>query len=171
MPTEPRSFANPATGERIVIRTPGAETAGELLVFDLFLPPRGHVPARHAHPLQEERFTVVQGQLRFRVGGRVIVASAGETVRIPPRTAHWFGNPGPVPAQALVEVRPALRMEELLAASAGLRRGRWNLPVPAALLRLLVEFQPELAVPWVPPAVVRGLLTSVGCLARRAGQA
>src|SRR5438067_8364136 len=126
---EPRTFDNPATGERIVIRTSGSETAGELFAFDLFLPPRCHVPAQHAHPTQEERFTVVDGVLRFRVGGRTIVAAAGETVRVRPRTAHWFGNPGPWPAHALVEVRPALRMEELLEASSMLgtssRFGRW----------------------------------------------
>src|SRR5437868_3724529 len=104
---EHRTFLNRATGERIVIRTSGSETAGELLAFDLFLPPHGHVPAQHAHPTQEERFTVIDGVLRFRVGGRTMVAVAGETVRIPARAMHWFGNPGPLPAHALVEVRPA----------------------------------------------------------------
>ena len=168
MAADPRTFDNPATGERVVIRTGGSETAGQLLVFDLFLPARGHVPAQHAHPTQEERFTVVDGVLRFRIGGRTILAGAGETVRVPPRTAHWFGNPGPLPAHAVVEVRPALRMEELLKASSMLARsgrfGRWHVPTPATLARLLLEFQPELAVPGVHPAILRPILKSVARL-------
>jgi quercetin dioxygenase-like cupin family protein len=168
VPAEPRTFDNPATGERIVIRISGVETAGELLAFDLFLPPRGHVPAQHTHPTQEERFTIVDGVLRFRVGGRTIVAAAGQTVRIPPRTAHWFGNPGPLPAHALVEVRPALRMEELLEASALLGRSgrlaRWHIPAPTALAHVLLEFQHELAVPHVPPAILRLVLRVIAWL-------
>jgi quercetin dioxygenase-like cupin family protein len=163
-------IVNPVSGEYIVIRASRAQTGGRLLAFDLFLPPRGHVPARHAHPTQEERFTVVHGVLRFRVDGRTIVAAAGETVRIPPRTAHWFGNPGPLVAHALVEVRPALRMEELLEASTRLGRSRgfarWHVPALTPLVRLLLEFQSELAVPWVPPALLRVVLRS---LAWRAG--
>src|SRR4051794_7225125 len=87
---QPRTFHHPTTGERIMIRTSGSETAGELLAFDLFLPPHAHVPAKHAHPIQEERFTVIDGVLRFRVGGRTIMAAPGQTVRVPPDTAHWF---------------------------------------------------------------------------------
>src|SRR4030081_3304155 len=103
---------NPITGERIVIRQSGADTDGRLLAFDLFLPPGGHVPATHAHPVQQERFTVVTGQLRFRVGQRTLLASPGETVVVEPGTAHWFGNAAAITTVARVEIRPALRMQE-----------------------------------------------------------
>ena len=62
---EGRMFDNPISGERIVIRESGVQNDGRLLAFDLFLPPGGHVPARHLHPLQEERFTVVAGLMGF----------------------------------------------------------------------------------------------------------
>src|SRR5689334_15211043 len=65
---ERRVIVNPISGERIIIRVSGAETGGELLVFDLYLPPGGHVPAGHTHPSQEERFTLIEGLMRFRVG-------------------------------------------------------------------------------------------------------
>src|SRR5439155_2855543 len=53
--TPARVIDNPISGERIVIRESGEETGGRRLSFDLYLPRGGHVPARHVHPLQEER--------------------------------------------------------------------------------------------------------------------
>ena len=49
---------NPISGERIVFRKTAADTAGELLAFELFLSPDGHVPGAHVHLEQEERFEV-----------------------------------------------------------------------------------------------------------------
>ena len=126
-PVEGRVIDNAVSGERIVIRKSGAQTGGRMLAFDLFLPPGGHVPAGHVHPVQEERFTVVAGRMRFRLGGRTIVASPGETVCVPPGTPHWFGNAGADVALTRVTVRPALRMEELLHRT-GLLGGAGHLP-------------------------------------------
>jgi quercetin dioxygenase-like cupin family protein len=114
---------NPITGERIVIRQSGADTDGRLLAFDLFLPPGGHVPATHAHPVQEERFTVVEGQMRFQIGRRSMLVEPGQTIVVEPGAAHWFGNVGPETAVASVEIRPALRMQELLARSGAIGAG------------------------------------------------
>jgi quercetin dioxygenase-like cupin family protein len=169
--TPGRVIGNPISGERIVIRRSGAQTDGRLLAFDLFLPPRGHVPASHVHPTQEERFTVVAGRMRFRLGRRTIVAGAGETVVVPPGTPHWFGNPGPGDSHAQVEVRPALRMEELFEMTEEVARaGRFlgtRLPRPTDLALLLLEFQREVAVPDVPASVVRLALSPLAWLARR----
>lgn len=166
-----RVITNPISGERIVIRTTAAQTNGQLLSFDLYLPPGGHVPARHVHPIQEERFTVVDGLMRFRLGRRTIIAHPGETVTVPPRTAHWFGNAGAGTAHARVEVRPALRMEEMFEANeavglAGRIRGT-RLPRPTDLARVLLEFQREVAVPHVPAVLTRALLTPLAWLGRR----
>src|SRR5690349_10115311 len=113
-----RVISNPISGEQIVIHTSGAETNGKLLVFDVFLPPGKHVPSRHTHPIQEERFTILAGTMRFRLGWRGILAATGDMIVIPPGVAHWFGNAGPGVVHARVEVRPALRMEELFATAA-----------------------------------------------------
>ena len=137
---------NPFSGERIVIRKDAIDTAGRLLEFDLFLPPRAHVPARHAHPLQEERFTVIDGTIRFRMGRRDVDAHRGDTVVVPPRTSHWFGNAGDSVAHARVEARPALRLEELFAATQRVgRRGRGRLAIPRVtdLALLLSDYRDE----------------------------
>jgi quercetin dioxygenase-like cupin family protein len=164
---------NPISGERIVIRRSGTDTHGRLLAFDLFLPPGGHVPATHAHPIQEERFTVVAGQMRFQVGRRSTLVSAGHTVVVKPGTAHWFGNVGPDTAVAHVEIRPALRMEELLERSGAIGAGGSSpgklVPRLSDLALVLLEFERELAVPRIPAVLLRLLLLPVAWLARRRG--
>jgi quercetin dioxygenase-like cupin family protein len=166
-----RVIDNPISGERIVIRRTGAETGGRLLVFDLFLPPGGHVPATHVHPVQEERFTVLAGRMRFRIGRRTILADPGVTVTVPQRTVHWFGNAGPGTAHARVEVRPALRMQELFETQQTMvvedRLPGSRLPRPTDLALLLSEFEQELGVPYVPRFVLRALLAPLAWAARR----
>ena len=166
-----RVIVNPASGERIVIRTGGAETGGRLLAFDLYLPPGTHVPARHVHPVQTERFAVTAGRMRFTLGRRTVLAGPGETVVVPPGVPHWFGNAGSETAQARVEVRPALRMEELLAASEGLGEPRRflgvSVPRLSELALFMLEFQRELAVPDVPAFLVRAVLTPLARVGRR----
>lgn len=169
-----RVINNPISGERIVIRESGAQTGGQLLSFDLFLPPGAHVPARHVHPHQEERFTVVAGVMRFRLGrfGRhTILARPGETVLVPAGAAHWFGNAGTEASHARVEVRPALRMEELFEMTEAIGHdGRFwatRMPRLADLAHVVLEFQREIAVPDVPAFLVRMALAPLAWLGRR----
>jgi quercetin dioxygenase-like cupin family protein len=162
-----RVLDNSATGERIIIRHSGAETGGRLLVFDLYLQPGGHVPAGHVHPQQEERFRVLDGRVRFRLGRRTRVAGPGETLVVPPGTPHWFGNHGQTVAQLRVEVRPALRMEELFENAverATARSPWWSRLLDLALVPL--DFQPELGVPNVPAVVIRAVLSPLAWVRR-----
>lgn len=157
----PRVITNPMSGERIVVRQTGDETHGELLAFDLYLPAGAKVPSGHTHPAQTERFTVVSGELRFRLGRRVVRAGAGQSVSVPPGTPHWFRNDGREEAHVLVEVRPALRMQELFWESGRLEELHvlgLHLPAPRALARFLREFEAEVAVPLLPRWLVRPAL-------------
>jgi quercetin dioxygenase-like cupin family protein len=168
--TPAKVIDNPLSGERIVIRTTAEDTAGSLLEFDLFLPPGSRVPAGHTHPVQEERFTVVEGLMRFRLGLRNVLARPGETVVVPPETAHWFSNPGDVRAHVRVEVRPALRTQELFEAASTLggdgARGR-RVPRPVDLALFLQEFALEVRVPFVPASLARTVIGAVARLGRR----
>lgn len=160
-----RVIDNPRSGERIVICRGGDETEGELLAFDVYLQPGAHVPARHLHPRQEERFTVRAGYVRFRVGRQSIDGRPGTSVSVPAGTAHWFGNEGQDVAHLRVEVRPALRMEELLATSVQRSTARkiwWSRVVGLALMPL--DFQRELGVPYMPARLLAALLTPLAWL-------
>lgn len=166
-----RVIENPISGERIVIRESGKNNGGELMSFDLFLPPGAHVPAGHVHPVQEERFTIVAGRMRFRLGRRTVLARPGETVRVPAGSDHWFGNDGEETSHARVEVRPALRMEELLEATAALGHAGHipgtRLPLPSRLAVVLLDFHRELAIPHVSPLLTRIALAPLAWLGRR----
>ncbi|MFL5803915.1 MAG: cupin domain-containing protein [Roseiflexaceae bacterium] len=167
-----RVIVNPVSGEQIVILTSGVETDGKLLVFDLFLPPGTQVPSQHMHPMQEERFTILAGTMRFRLGWRRILASPSDTIVILPGIAHWFGNAGSEVVHARVEVRPALRMEALFATAAAIEAGEhrslryWLRQLPA-LVRLLIEFQPEVAAPGLAGWLVRPVLAIIARRDRR----
>jgi mannose-6-phosphate isomerase-like protein (cupin superfamily) len=164
---------NPVSGERIVFRKTSADTDGELLAFELFLTPDGHVPGAHVHPQQEERFEVVEGTMKFRKGLETVFARAGDTVVVPPRVVHRFENAGEEPAHVLVEVRPALRMEQLFETATALaREGRTNrkgLPKPLELALFVREFEREVRAPLVPAGLVRAVMAPLAWLAARQG--
>jgi quercetin dioxygenase-like cupin family protein len=127
-----QTLENPVTGERFTFRETAATTDGELLAFELGLRPGGAVPIPHVHPIQTERFEVVAGLMRFRLGFRHVLAEPGDVVEVAPGVIHGFANAGEEEARVAVEVRPALAMEEMFAeviamAEAG-RMGKRGMP-------------------------------------------
>jgi mannose-6-phosphate isomerase-like protein (cupin superfamily) len=166
---------NPVSGERITFRKTAADTGGELLSFDLELSPDGHVPGKHVHPEQEERFEVVSGTMRFRMGRKTVVAEAGDVVTVPAGVAHKFANGGDDTAIVRVEVRPALRMENLLETAVALaEEGRTTskgMPKPLDLALLVGEFEREVVGAFPPAWVQRATLAPLAWLARKRGYA
>lgn len=165
---------NPVSGERITIKRTAEQTGGTLLAWELVLAPGGRVPASHSHPRQEERFTVLDGQMRFRVGWRRVIAGPGDTVIVPPGTVHHFANDGTEPARVAVETWPALAMEDLLEIAAAMAReqhaaGRAR-PRAADLARFMRAFESEVAAPLFP-AVARAATRLMVWLAARAPRA
>ena len=170
-----QTIENPLSGERITFRKTGADTNGELLAFDLELSPDGHVPGMHVHPTQEERFEVVSGTMHFRKGLKKVTAKAGDVVVVPPGTAHKFANGGDETARVRVEVRPALRMENLFETAVELaedgRTNRKGMPKPLDLALFVREFSDEVQGAFPPVWVQRLTLAPVAWLARKRGLA
>jgi quercetin dioxygenase-like cupin family protein len=164
---------NPLSGEQIVIRTTADETGGGELIWELTLAPGGRVPSSHAHPQQEECFTVLAGTMKFRLGWRSVTAGPGETVRIRPGTVHHFANAGPCPAHLLVSTRPALAMAELLETAAALGRDQHaaarTLPRPLELALFMRDFEAEVRAPYLPAVLVRIVTRPLAWLARSRG--
>ncbi|MCI0359377.1 MAG: cupin domain-containing protein [Planctomycetaceae bacterium] len=152
---------NPVTGERGLVRIGTEETAGELLVVDLYIRPGGAVMGEHIHPAIEERFTVLRGQVGFRLSGRESIAEAGEKLIVPAGMPHDWWNAGPEEALVRVEIWPAARFEAMvLNAFALARDGKVNRKGMPNLLQLAVfaqEFD-DVVQFTSPPRVVQWVL-------------
>ena len=178
MITPGQTLENPVTGERFTFTHTAASTGGELLAFDFALRAGGAVPIPHVHPIQTERFEVLEGRMRFRIGLRTVMAGPGDVVEVAPGVTHSFANPGPDEARLRVEVRPALAMEEMFAevvamAQAG-RLTRRGLPRnPLELAALARRYDQEAHAPLLSVRVQRLLLAPLVFSARhpRAGLA
>ncbi|MGH3083580.1 MAG: cupin domain-containing protein [Gaiellaceae bacterium] len=169
------TLANPVTGERFTFLETAATTNGELLAFDLELPADRDVPAGlHTHPHQEERFEVVRGRMRFRLRRGRVVAGLGEVVVVPPGVPHDFANVGDETALVRVEIRPALKMEQLFETAVALaEQGRTMLggvPKPLELALFMREFEQEVQAAFPPPWLQRIGLAPLAWLARRRGR-
>jgi mannose-6-phosphate isomerase-like protein (cupin superfamily) len=184
-----QTLVNPASGERITFRTTSAETDGELVAIDLELPAGARVPGPlHLHPNQEERFEVIDGTMGFRLRREHVVARPGAVVVVPPGVPHDFANEGAEPALVRVEIRPALKMEQLFETAVALaERGRTMLggiPKPLELALFTREFEQEVRsalaprwlqrlalapLAWAARLLRRDLLRARGMAARQTG--
>jgi quercetin dioxygenase-like cupin family protein len=175
MATVGQVLENPASSERITFRATGATTNGELVAIDLELPPGGRVPGGlHIHPLQEERFEVVSGRMRFRMRRERIHAGPGEVVLVPPGVPHDFANAGEETALVRVDIQPALKMEQLFETAVALaEQGRTMLngiPRPLELALFTREFEQEVQGAFPPYRLQRVVLAPLGWLAKRRGR-
>jgi quercetin dioxygenase-like cupin family protein len=98
------------------------EHDGENLIVDTWVEPGGGLPA-HLHPRQEERWSVLEGNVRFRLANtkRVIGPEDGEIV-VPPQTTHAIASVSDREAHLRCVVVPALGLESFLTESAAAAR-------------------------------------------------
>src|SRR5918997_3460512 len=167
-----QTLENPVTGERFTFTDTAASTGGELLAFDFALKPGGAVPIPHVHPLQTERFEVLAGRMRFRVGLRTLIAEPGDVIEVEPGVAHGFANAGDEEARLHVEVRPALAMENMFAevvamAEAGRMTERGLPRNPLDLAVLARKYDQEAHAPLLTVGMQRLLLAPLVFSARR----
>lgn len=103
------------------------ERQGENLVVDVWLEPGGGLPP-HLHPRQEERWSVVEGQAKVRLGKETkTVTPADGEIPVLPNTVHGIESASDADAHLRCEVVPALRLQEFLEeSSAAARDGLFN---------------------------------------------
>lgn len=130
---------NPVTGERITFVRTSEQTGGALAEMELELSPSAFLAAEHIHLSQEERFQVLEGHILLRCSGEESVSGPGETVAVPPGTAHaWAPHGGG--ARVLLTFTPGAGIEQFFDEFFRLaREGRVNekgmpaLPITARL--------------------------------------
>jgi hypothetical protein len=111
--------------------------------------------------------------MSFRRGRERIIAGPGEVVVVPPGVKHDFANAGDEDALVRVEVRPALKMEQLFETAVGLaEQGRTMLggiPKPLDLALFVREFENEVQKAFPPHWLQRIALAPLAWLAKRRG--
>jgi mannose-6-phosphate isomerase-like protein (cupin superfamily) len=138
---------------------------GDVLHVEIHTEPGGGVLAEHVHPQLEERYEVVEGEVRFRVDGTPKLLGPGDRLVVPAGVRHSFQNSGDETAQLIVEAEPALRLRESIEEGAALARAEKFSPsgVPRSLRALcaaaaLAQRYRETVVLTSPPPAVQRLL-------------
>jgi quercetin dioxygenase-like cupin family protein len=143
---------------------------GDNLWVDTWLEPGGFLPA-HMHPRQEERWSVVEGQVRIQLGSakRLIGPEDGAQI-VAPYTKHALTNLSDREVHARCHVLPALNLQEFLTDSAaaareglfirsgvpkGLRGARWG----AAFLK---RHREDVVMTFPPRFVQSALIATLG---------
>ncbi|WP_189362208.1 cupin domain-containing protein [Algibacter mikhailovii] len=68
------------------------DTSGDYDMMMAETPPQVQGPPPHLHNSFKESFLIIEGEMEFFINGEVIHVKAGESVDIPPKTLHTFGN-------------------------------------------------------------------------------
>ena len=82
------------------------DTGGAFSVLESVVQP-GTGPVPHRHSREDEGFYVLEGQYEFRVGDRVILASAGSFLFAPRGIPHTYKNVGTAPSRHITFISPA----------------------------------------------------------------
>jgi mannose-6-phosphate isomerase-like protein (cupin superfamily) len=106
-----QAISNPVSGERVEYRRTSADTGGELLQWVHVLEPGRGVPVDHVHWAQQERFEILSGTARVRLGKQTLMLTPGDDLVIPVGMAHGLRNEGTDQLRVLTELRPAMRTE------------------------------------------------------------
>jgi quercetin dioxygenase-like cupin family protein len=153
---------NPVTGEVLIFRETAADTNGERVLFETIVRPDGFVAAAHVHPKQTERFDVLEGKVRFRVGDDELVLQPGGSTTVQPGTPHRFWNAGDTEARFMCEISPALQFESLIETMFTLaQEGRTNargFPNPLQLAVIAQAHFDTVQLPFPPAALQRAAL-------------
>jgi quercetin dioxygenase-like cupin family protein len=113
--------------------------------FEMLVPPGSNVPPPHSHTANEEIVYVLEGTLRYSVGGETRDLQPGDSMATPCGAVHGFSNPGGVAVRALVINSPDIGAQYFR--EAGLIINAGGPPDKAKLMATMQKFGLVLAVP------------------------
>jgi transcriptional regulator with XRE-family HTH domain len=118
---DPRVHAKPFDRGGVTV-VPLTRRPGGIRAFKQIYPPGwpGREPEQQSHEGYEWLY-VLSGRLRMLLGDHDAVLAAGEVVEFDTHVPHWFGNPGPEPAEVLTLYGPQGERIHVRAQPAGRR--------------------------------------------------
>jgi quercetin dioxygenase-like cupin family protein len=111
----------------------GEETAGDVSVTEIVVPPHSAGPPLHTHDF-DEAFSMLEGTLLFQVDDVLVTKRAGELSFAPRNVAHTLANHSDAPARYVLVCTPAgfeRHWARIAAEAAGVEPPQWALqPIP-----------------------------------------
>jgi quercetin dioxygenase-like cupin family protein len=160
-------------GERLTLLKTGQETNGQVLEIDVSFKPTAETNSLkwrdvHVHPQQEERFEVISGAVRFRVGNREQILTAGQTITGPPNTPHGWNSADGKEIHMRAELRPALHTDVAFSSAQHVHaiRGKVSLLQAAVIMS---EFDGIAYPTKPPPLLMKGLVKVLAPIGRLLG--
>ena len=166
-------WENPVTGERAtILELPHENLAGRCVV-EMTALARSRAGGEHRHPAAVERFTVLEGDLRVKRDGQMIVLGEGETATADAGVWHDWWNEGDRDGRIRAEITPGARIVHMVETVWGLARlGHTNsngAPHPLQLAVTAREFSDVVVFRSPPAAVQRVLFGGLAPIARSRG--
>lgn len=118
----PQTVKHKVTSETVTFLETAASTAGEYLLLQVQLPPKGEGPPLHTHDEFVESFECVSGKLTLIYGNKKELKTlcAGETFSVPINEKHTFTNLHNEPLVFKVKLTPPSYFEESMRIHYGL---------------------------------------------------
>lgn len=146
------------------------ESTADRLLVQARYGPGGKPPPKHLHPAQDERFEVIEGTLRFRLGSVEQDVAAGGEIEIPRGVAHQVWNPHDHDALVAWETVPGLRTEQWFRAVDRVVRAAGDKdPSPLAFAALLSEYRDVFRLAVGPDLLVGPVIKGLGAIGRMRG--
>jgi quercetin dioxygenase-like cupin family protein len=157
-------------GSEFRITKSAADTNGEYLQMEWFLPPSTETPPKHIHPRQREEYEVLDGVFEVFVRDAWRTVRAGESASAPAGEVHTF-RVGDQPVGVRNVHAPALDFEDYFAAESALMEAgkirSYSSPRAALHYAVLLDRYRDCMVMASP--VLRALISTLAPLARRLG--
>jgi quercetin dioxygenase-like cupin family protein len=152
---------NPVTGETMRI----LESTPQAFRVEYVLRPHGEIPGEHFHPGQEQRISILSGEMHLRIDGKHKIVRAGESAIIPAGTCHFQWNPCDSEAVVIEELHPAGRLHDFFKVLFRLaQNGKTDakgFPSPLIAAALFAEFQDSFRLASLGPRLLFAMLAPI----------
>ena len=103
-----RTITNKQLGDKITFLQTSEDTNGKLIQVELTMSPNAQGPPVHFHTTFEERFEVLEGQIKVQLESKVFHVKKGEKIVIPLGMKHRWFNDSNQEARTIAEVEPGV---------------------------------------------------------------
>lgn len=169
-----KKIANRFNRQTIEFVTTTKDSNGAVLEMISAWDPGSVKPPAHYHPIQQERFTMLEGELHIQLEDAVIILGRGRSITIDAGIIHSMWNESNVQAKAVWRVTPALDTEYLLETGCGLAAdNKMNTKGNPGILQsilLLKRFSKEYRLAKPPYNIQNVIVMFLAPLARLAGK-